>query len=702
MLFPSVTSPSRAATRILLTDPVLGADLPSAVTIVSSKEAGGYETGPYQGQLARPLLAEHALNSYIRPSLRGQRLTAQTYGRDWSPRFTLTSVDAQSDCHYAYRAQDADAGLELLTEMESLPGGSLRIRHSLTNTGQGDYLLDGLEVRLPLADDQTEILDFTGRHEHERTPQRRELADGMWLREGRRGKPNFEGNLLIVGTPGFDFHHGSIVMVQPAWSGNAVLAVDRSYDQEAGIVAGELLLPGELVLRTGQTYTMPWIVVTASDQGLDQAAQSLHAWERSLPEHPSRQPVTLNVWEAVGFDQDFGRLKEIAQRAASIGVERYVLDDGWFHLRRDDYAGLGDWWVAQDVWPQGLKPLADYVHGLGMQFGLWFEPEMVNQDSDLYREHPEWIMQASARTPELQRHQLMLDLSNTQAFDHVFTAMCQVLDECPVDCIKWDHNRALLESGSNQRHGAPAVHQQTQAYYRLLDALRERYPQIEWESCASGGGRIDPGVIEKVKRFWTSDMTDALSRQQIQRWTLQTVAPEYIGAHISQPSSQQSGRTFSLAFRAPTAVFFSFGIEWDISTADSGELEELASWISWYKEHRDFLHSGLVNRFKPADPTVFAYGVIAEDRSRALVAQGQYEESDSDRGSYLRIPGLLDQGQYRLRWTGPEPARAAEEVMDPYGPLGQQLVSGRYLATVGIRIPRCMPETMRLIDIELQ
>ena len=218
------------------------------------------------------------------------------------------------------------------------------------------------------------------------------------------------------------------------------------------------------------------------------------------------------------FDQDPDVVLDLVGRAARLGVERFVLDDGWFHARRTDTAGLGDWWVDRSVWPDGLKPLADAVHDHGMQFGLWFEPEMVNPDSDLYREHPDWVLQSTGRLPLPHRNQQVLDLTNPDAFAHVLEQISTVLGECGVDYVKWDHNRDLLEAGTNTRGGAPAVHEQTVAYYRLLDTLRGRFPNIQWESCASGGGRIDLGVIEHVERVWTSDMTDALSRQRIQPW----------------------------------------------------------------------------------------------------------------------------------------------------------------------------------------
>jgi alpha-galactosidase len=707
MLFPSATSTQWPLTRLLMADSSVGDDLPRVMGVIASRDVSELNQVPDQDPRPRNLLVEHALNVFTRPGLRGQRINDEKsektqIGCAWSPRFTITEPLTVHGDMLRYGARDEDAGLELVTEVETLKGGSLRIRHTLTNIAAGYYLLEGLDVHVPLGDNMTEFIDFCGRHERERQPQRHRVADGMWLREFRKGKPGYDGPLIVAGTQGFDFQHGSVLMVHVAWSGDSTIAVERDDEQSAGIDAGELLLPGEIVLAKGESYTTPWVVVTASNEGLDGAAQSIHRWQRSLSAHPKPQPVTLNVWEAVTFHHDLSKLQELAQLAARIGVERYVLDDGWFHLRRDDYAGLGDWWIDPDVWPNGLKPLSDYVRNLGMEFGLWIEPEMINQDSDLYRQHPDWIMQSSARTPIEQRHQLVLDLTNPQAFDYVFDAISDVLAKTGVDYIKWDHNRFLLEAGSNLHGGAPAVHAQTEAFYRLLDKLRERFPEIQWESCASGGGRIDEGVVEKVSRFWCSDMTDAMSRQMIQRWTVQSVAPEYIGAHISQPVSQQTERTLSLGFRAATAVFFAFGIEWDLTQADESDLQQLGSWISWYKDNRDFLHSGRFVRLDLADCATLGYGVVADDGSRAIIEHVQYDESRSNRGVYMRIPGLDEGARYKVRWAATPQFSAPLESFDEYGPLGDVTVSGQYLMTVGIRIPRCRPETERIFEIVRQ
>ena len=644
-----------------------------------------------------PLLGEHARGRYTRPHLRGHR----GGGRDWSTKFACSLVEEHVD-RLRIELVDSTAALALVTEVETVVGGALRLRHTLTNHGDTGYSLEGLEVVLPAPDHLVEALDFTGRHERERNPQRHEVTDGLWLREARAGRPGLgAATMAVLGSPGFSTTYGEVLGVHVAWSGNSVLRVERDAATGTTIGGGELLLPGELVLATGESYATPWVYVAAASDGLDGLAAVWHAHQRSLPTHPEHQPVVLNVWEAVYFDHDLPRLTAIADLAARIGVERFVLDDGWFAGRRDDTLGLGDWRVDPAVWPEGLTPLVEHVHGLGMQFGLWIEPEMVNPDSDLYREHPDWILSAGDRVPLLHRHQQVLDLSRTEVLEHVLEQISTVLSAYPIDAVKWDHNRDLLEAGSAVLGGAPAVHRQTVGFYALLDALREAHPAIEWESCASGGGRVDLGVLERVQRIWASDMTDAVARQQIQRWTTQLVAPEYVGAHISSPTSHTTGRTLGLDFRAATALFGSFGIEWDLTDASDDDLSRLTEWVQRYQRFRPLLHSGRVVRPESPDPTVLLHGVVAADRSEALVAHVQLDEPPHNRGVSIRVPGLDPAASYDARWEGPVDHRAVSmsSPLPTLGPTDGATVTGRVLATRGLWVPRRRPETVTLVHL---
>ena len=696
-------SPLDPETTVLVVD-IHDDRLPMVVAVGTAAAIGGDPRGVVAaaGHSRTSLLPEHWDKLTTRPGLRGHRLgSVPLAGRSWSTRLQVEEVTETGD-RLRVRASDVDAGLAVVTEVEALVGGALRLRHTVTNTGADAYLVEGLDVVVPVPDDHTESLDFTGRHERERSPQRRAITDGLWVREGRQGRPGLDAaSMMITGPTGFGFDDGALLGVHVAWSGNQLLRLERNGASATTVGGGEHLLPGEIVLQTGESYSSPWVFVTATDTGLDGLAASLHTWQRSLPSHPTDVPVTLNVWEAVYFDHDLERLQDIADRAARVGVQRFVLDDGWFHLRRDDRAGLGDWWVDPAAWPDGLGPLVDHVTGLGMEFGLWFEPEMVNPDSDLYRAHPDWVLAGADRLPLLHRDQLVLDLSRPEVVDHLFGQMDAVLSAHRIGYVKWDHNRDLLEAGSATRGWAPVVHAHTLGYYQLLDRLRAAHPQVAWESCASGGGRVDLGVLSRVQRVWTSDMTDAMARQQIQRWTAQLAAPEYLGAHVSAPTSHQTFRTLPLAFRAATALFGSFGIEWDLSEANDAALDELGEWIEQYQRFRPLLHSGRVTRIDSTDPSVLLHGVVAADRSEALIAHVQMDEAVTNRGVRVRVPGLLADQRYDLRWVCESAARPLTDTpgVDPLGPTGGVTVTGRTLASTGWWTPRRRPQTILLAHL---
>jgi alpha-galactosidase len=634
------------------------------------------------------LLPEHSTPWFGRPGLSGYRLSSadSIAGRDWSSQFADATV-RPTDGGVQIGAVDVPSGLRLRTDVEAVAGGAIRARHTLTNTESEPYVVGSLEVVFPLPGRATESLDFSGRHLAERVPQRRAITDGLWLRESRRGRPGHDSAMLLVGgTAGFGFADGEVWGVHVAWSGNQVHRLERLPDGTTTIGGGELLLPGELVLAMDESYTTPWVYLAASAEGLDGLAAAFHGYLRSLPAHPSSpRPVNLNVWEAVYFDHDLPRLRALADIAAGIGVERYVLDDGWFHGRRHDRAGLGDWWVDDDVFPDGLHPIVDHVRGLGMEFGLWFEPEMVNPDSDVFREHPDWILNVPGRTPVQERNQLVLDLSRPEVYAYLLERIDAVLSAYDIGYVKWDHNRELVDAGSASRAGAPAVHAHTRAFYRLLDELRARHPKVEWESCASGGGRVDLEVLARTERIWVSDMTDAMSRQTIQRWTGQLVPPEYQGAHISSETSHQTGRHLPLAFRAATAFFGHFGIEWDLTEANDAQRQHIAAWIDLYKQHRNVLHGGRVVRLGDPDETRFVHGVIAADRSTAIIALVQLDVAAHSLPAPVRVPGLDPGRAYLVSRIDPRDSSADEMA------LPDEAISGAVLANAGLQVQQVNP-----------
>ena len=371
-----------------------------------------------------------------------------------------------------------------------------------------------------------------------------------------------------------------------------------------------------------------------------------------------------------------------------------MLDDGWFRGRRDDHAGLGDWYVDESVWPQGLHPLADHVRSLGMEFGLWFEPEMVNPDSDLDRAHPDWILARPGRWPYEHRNQQTLDLANPAAYEYLLERIDALVREYRLDYLKWDHNRDIAEP---VHAGVAGVHAQTLATYRLLDELSERHPQLEIESCSSGGARVDHGVLARTDRVWTSDCIDALERQSIQRWTGLLVPPEIMGGHVGAPADHITGRALPLSFRCATALFVHMGIEWDLTSAGDAELAELTDWIRLHKRLRPLLHGGDVVRADHPDPASWVYGVVAPDGTHAVFTYAQLDTATTVEPAPIRLPGLDPDRAYTISVVG---GPAGEPALPSWAGDGAvRTVPGRLLSDVGIRAPALRPGTALVLEL---
>ena len=628
------------------------------------------------------------------PALVGQRAAG-----GWASALSTTAARAD-DSSLTITAEDHAGGLLLVTELELTAAGVLRQRHTLSNTGDNDLLLHRLTAVFPLPASATTVQDFTGRHLKERTAQRRPLTVGAHVRESRRGRPGADATLLMLaGQDSFGFRSGLVHGVHSAWSGNHSLSAERTITSDNFLTAGELLLPGEVVLTPGASHTTPW-ALGSWGIGLDQLSARFHDDLRARPQHPSRpRPVTLNTWEAVYFDHDLSTLKRLAEKAAVVGVERFVLDDGWFLGRRDDTAGLGDWFVDAAVWPDGLGPIIDHVRGLGMEFGLWFEPEMVNPDSELARNHPDWILHTDGRWPVSARQQQVLNLANPDCFDYLLGRLDAILNEYPISYMKWDHNRDLLDA-ADPRTGNPSVRNSTLALYRLLAELKSRHPGVEIESCASGGARVDLGILDYTDRIWTSDCIDPIERLDNQANTGLLVPYELMGAHIGGPKSHSTARQHSLGFMARTAIFGHFGIEWDISEISTDETAELAEWVAFHKENRELFHTGISVHADVADPALDVRGVVAADGSRAVFALTQRTASTTYPSGRITLPGLLPDTLYRVRLSQPLDNHLGNGQSPLEWALGETILSGRLLATAGLQSPVLFPEHAVLITVD--
>ncbi|TFV96608.1 alpha-galactosidase [Leifsonia flava] len=589
------------------------------------------------------------------------------------------------------RLTDAAAGVDVTTTLELSSEGVLRLRHAVTNTGGSALGVAAASVVVPVPDRAAEVLDFSGLWTHERRPQRQTLGQGVWSRESRHGRPGHDNAyLLAAGTPGCGFGHGEVWAAHLAWSGDGVVWAERSPLGPATIGAAELLAPGELSLDPGASYDGPWTVLVYSDAGLDGISDRLHPWVRSWSTIESPRPVVLNTWEAVYFDHSLERLTPLVDAAAEVGVERFVLDDGWFTGRSDDRRALGDWFVDPAAWPDGLHPLIDRVAASGMDFGLWVEPEMVNRDSDVARAHPDWILGATDAVTW--RWQNVLDLANPDAFSYVFERLDALLAEYPIAYLKWDHNRDLL---------AGSAHRQTSALYRLIDAVRAAHPGVEIESCASGGGRVDLGILERTDRVWVSDTNDPLERQSIQRYTSLVVPPEYLGGHLGIARAHTTGRTATLSFRLATALFGHAGIEWNIAEATPAERASVAEWIAVYKRERGLLHSGRVVRPDASDAAIVSHGVVAADGSRALFSYAALAAPAAAIPTPQRFPGLDPTRRYRVRplVLGTD-VFTLQDAAPAWWEAGEVVLSGAVLGEVGLPMPLIAPENAVLVEFD--
>ncbi|NEG69889.1 alpha-galactosidase [Bifidobacterium sp. BRDM6] len=595
-------------------------------------------------------------DSSLRPSLLPQgaeayggrpALEAYRGGRPVFVRWTSVSCETNADrTAITIVSRDEVNAIELTITLEIAPGGLVIVRQKIVNIGSGEtapLVVNWLESTLPVPKRANRLTQFTGRWALEKQPSTTPMPVGATTRECWHGKTGHESPWLFILSDGEpQWSDGDVWAVHLAWSGNQRYRLDNLPHYEPLLGAGELLGPAEVRLVPGESYETPQVCFSHSSRGLDGMAARFHRWLRSLPGHVnSERPVTLNTWEAVYFDHDEATLTRLADVAAAVGVERFVLDDGWFHERRDDSRGLGDWVVDPDVWPNGLDGLAAHVHDLGMQFGLWFEPEMINLDSDLAREHPDWILAAPEAVPYRgdvsYRNQYVLDLGRPEAYAHVRGQMAALIRELGIDYIKWDHNRDVTEPVSGV-DGGYGLHRQTEACYRLFDDLKAEFPTLEIESCSSGGARTDAGILQHADRIWASDSNDPRDRVDIQRFTELVVPPEMIGAHVGPSPAHSTGLATDLSYRCAISLTGCPGFEWNLLELGSDELEQVRGFVGLVKELRGLLHSGTVHHSDFHDPMLRGRGVVSADGLHAVWTVASVGNPANVLAERLRLP----------------------------------------------------------------
>jgi alpha-galactosidase len=692
----AIIVPEQGFPEIIYWGPKLSARLPSVAASLTRKPLPGSKLVEYTPV---SIIPEYGRGFFGHPGLEGHR------GRTgWATQFQLRSAEREED-RLVLSGQDPVARLELRVSIFcSAHLGLFRIQSGIKNVGESAYELEWLAAGcLPLPNHCNEALTLSGRWNREFQEQRLVLPIGQYRFENRYGRTSheyFPG--LIVGDPGFGQEQGAVFGFHLGWSGNWRWIVDRSPHGDLLVQAGELFLPGELVIEPGQLYETPPLYF-ANANGLNDLSHQFHRFVRDrlvqFPDPAKPRPVHFNSWEAVYFDQDREKLFRLVDLAAKVGAERFVLDDGWFRGRKDDRAALGDWEVDLSKYPEGLQPLIDRVEAADMEFGIWVEPEMTNEDSDLFRSHPDWILHVPPYHQPLGRYQYALNLAHTEVSNYLFDALSRLLTQYPgIKYLKWDMNRDLTLPGG--RDGRPSVHDQTIALYGLLRRLREQHPSVEIESCASGGGRVDFGILEQTCRVWASDSNDAHERVRIQYGLGYFLPPIIVGSHVGPSTCHQTGRKLSLDYRCAVALTGHMGMEVDLRELSPQELSTLERWTARYKQHRSLLHTGSIRRLLTDHAAIYAHVVISEQRNRFLLFVFFTDTTLNSVQGPMRITGLDRDRLYEISlWDKPEVPNPTMLGFDSALMSGKAVtVSGELLERTGIVLPVGFPDSAFVLE----
>lgn len=604
------------------------------------------------------------------------------------PKFKLSNV-AQDDTELIVTCEDATNRLTYTAEMRLDPETHVIVLQARLNADRAMHLHWLAAPVLPAPQNSDEMIDVAGRWCGEFQLNRTAWSAGIRYREnrtGRTGHEHFPG--LIVPCRGATNTTGSAFAFHYGWSGGHRMIAEELPDGRRQIQFGHA---ARMETAPSKEFrTAPLYAVYSSD-GLNGCAISFqrHLRDRvvtwSKPGTP--RPVHYNCWEAVYFDHDVPKLKDIATRAAALGAERFVLDDGWFGQRDDDTSSLSDWEVDPRKYPEGLGPLIDHVHAEGMSFGIWFEPEMINPDSNLHRAHPDWALGAEDQI--LGRQQKALNMALREVRDFLYERIAALLSAHPIEYIKWDHNRVLPQPDAEQTRGS----------YALIDRLRADFPQVEIESCASGGGRIDFGILSRTQRVWLSDSNDALERLTMQHNAALFLPAAVTGSHVGPRRCHTSGRILDIEFRAWVAAQRHMGFEMDPRELDVREAAVLRDVTGWWKDNRDWMMAADIMRLDSADPSVVAEQQSARDGHRFVVFAGKAATSTQIAPRPLQLTRLEPNARYRvsLRNRGSATALSRGTLALKNGPV---ILTGTALMHNGLTLPWSFPQTMWVLEGE--
>ena len=558
----------------------------------------------------------------------------------------------------------------------------------LRNTAKGTISLEKmLSVCLDMGFGEWEMIHFHGRHAMERQMERTPLCHGTVSVGSRRGTSSHHHNpSLILCTPQTTEDAGDCYGMAFVYSSNFLAGAEVDQMGQTRVVMG--IHPENFCFRLepGETFETPQVIMSYSGSGFTQLSHNFH---RIISDHIcrgkykyARRPILINNWEATYFNFDEENILKIASQAADLGIEMLVLDDGWFGKRNDDNSGLGDWYVNLEKLPANLSSLSEKVNAMGMKFGLWFEPEMISEDSDLYRAHPDWALQIPGRKPNRSRFQLVLDMSRQEVRDYLFERMSDILSHAHIDYVKWDMNRSMCDIYSaslpKEKQGE-VYHRCMLGVYELLERLTAAFPDLMIEGCSGGGGRFDAAMLYYSPQIWCSDDTDAIERLDIQYGTSFLYPVGAVGSHVSACPNHQTGRITPFATRGVVAMAGSFGYELDLNTLPEEEKEQVKKQVADYKKYYELVHQG---DYAPGDGKEFvAWSFVSADKKQALFNLVITHVRANNKPIFVKLKGLDASAKYRLE--------------------DGRVISGSALMNAGISIPSVSGE-FRAIQFELK
>ncbi len=528
-----------------------------------------------------------------------------------------------------------------------------------------------------------DMIEFFGHHYYERQTDRHPLTHGISEIGSFRGSSgHFHNPFAIICDRNTDEDIGNAYGFCLMYSGNFIFGAEVDGYSQTRIAMGIHPKQFEFILAPGECFEAPEVLMCHSAKGLSELSHSFHDIFRenackSKFVH-SERPILINSWEPFRFTFDSSTLLSTAEISKKLGADMFVLDDGWFGERNDERSGLGDWVANRKKLPDGIPTFARKIHDKGMRFGLWFEPKMVNEDSELYRAHPDWCLRVPNRAPSRSRHQLCLDLSRSDVCEYLIKAVNTILDEGGIDYVKWDYNRYVCDVYSayypSYRQGE-IYHRYMLGLYRILDGIVKTHPDILFEGCSGGGGRFDGAMLTYFPQIWCSDNTDAPSRLTVQYGTSFAYPVSAMGAHVSACPNKKTNRSVPLETRAITAMHGTFGFELDPAKMTAEKMAECAGYSDFYRSHRNIICYGDYYRLSsPYDDSIFtAWEFVSKDKTEALVCAVTESISIMDKNCYIRLRGLEQDTFYKIKQTG-------------------QTLSGAALYNIGILLPHTQPQ----------